>query len=298
MQNSSINFKSGYVALIGMPNVGKSTLLNQILEYKLSIVSNKPQTTRTKILGILTKKDFQIVFIDTPGLLEPSYSLQTLFMKHVKTAIKDSDVIIYIHDVTKGDLTEDEIAKYFSYIKKPIVFVINKIDLISKKLLLPLISKYHGLANFSSIIPISALKRDGLENLVNEIRNLLPYSPPFFPPDELSSQQERFFVSEIIREKIYHFFGDEIPYSTHVQIETFKEKSTGKNFISAVIYVEKNSHKGIIIGKGGQALKRIGQISRKEIEKLLGKQIYLELNVKILKNWRRNSSELKRLGYS
>lgn len=296
-ENPGKNFKAGYVAILGQPNVGKSTLLNQLLRYKLSIVSRKPQTTRKKVLGILTSPKAQIIFMDTPGLLRPKYHLQQVMSGYITHAVGDADVIVYLVEASKKLRALSEIKKLLHNVQKPVILAINKIDLIEKKALLPLIDGYNKQFNFSSIIPISALKDDGLNHLTEEIVNLLPESPPYFPPEYLTDQQERFFVAEIIREKIYEFYGEEIPYSTHVQIEKFKERPGGKDFVEAVIYVEKASQKGIIIGKGGKALKRIGELARSEIERFLGRPVYLELFVKVMRDWRSEDSKLKRLGY-
>lgn len=295
--NQDKNFKAGYVAILGQPNVGKSTLLNQLLKHKLSIVSRKPQTTRKKVLGILTSKNAQIIFIDTPGLLNPKYSLQQVMSGYTNLAIQDADVILYLIEASKKLKALSEIIKLLHNVKKPVILAINKIDLIEKKALLPLIDGYNKQFTFSSIIPISALKDDGLDRLTEEIVNLLPESPPYFPPEYLTDQQERFFVSEIIREKIYEFYGEEIPYSTHVQIEKFKERPGRKDYIEAVIYVEKASQKGILIGKGGKALKRIGELARYDLERFLRRPVYLELFVKVMRDWRSEDSKLKLLGY-
>jgi GTP-binding protein Era len=291
------NFKAGYVAILGYPNAGKSTLLNQFLNYKLSIVSRKPQTTRKKVLGILTLKEVQIVFIDTPGLLNPKYNLQQIMSNYITNAIEDADVLLYLVDASRVKKTPPKTIQFFSKVDKPVVLAINKIDLVEKEKLLPLISHLDKEIKFSAVVPISALKDDGLDCLCDEIIGLLPYCAPYFPVDYLTDQQERFFVSEIIREKIFELYSEEIPYSTHVQIEGFKERSGRKDFIVANIYIEKNSQKGIIIGKEGRALKKIGQLARAEIEKFLDRPVYLELFVKVLTDWRHKDSKLKELGY-
>lgn len=290
-------FRAGYVAILGPPNVGKSTLLNQLLKHKLSIVSRKPQTTRKKVLGILTSKNVQIIFIDTPGLLSPKYYLQQVMSGYIDHAIQDADVILYVVEASKKLTALSEIKKLLHKSQKPVILALNKIDLVEKKTLLPLIAGYNEQFGFSSIIPISALKNDGLDRLTEEIVNVLPSNPPYFPPEYLTDQQERFFVSEIIREKIYEFYGEEIPYSTHVQIEEFKERPGRKDYIEAIIYVEKASQKGILIGKGGKALKRIGELARFEVEKFLDRPVYLEIFVKIMRDWRTKDSKLKQLGY-
>lgn len=291
------NFKAGYVAILGYPNAGKSTLLNQFLKYKLSIVSRKPQTTRKKVLGILTLKKAQIVFIDTPGLLDPKYNLQQIMSNYITNAVEDADVLLYLVDASRVKKTTPELMQFLAKVVKPVVLAINKIDLIEKGKLLPIISRFDKEIKFSAVVPISALQDDGLDRLCDEIIRLLPYCPPYFPIDYLTDQQERFFVSEIIREKIFELYSEEIPYSTHVQIEDFKERAGRKDYIVAIIYVEKNSQKGIIIGREGRALKKIGQLARTEIENFLGRPAYLELFVKVLDDWRRKDSKLKELGY-
>lgn len=291
------NYQAGYVAIIGKPNAGKSTLLNQLLKQKLSIVTRKPQTTRKKVLGILSLDTAQIIFIDTPGLLEPKYNLQEVMAKYIEYAIEDADVLLYILDATGVQKALPEITKFLAAQQKPTILAINKIDLIEKESLLPLISRLNKKAQFAAIVPISALLNDGLDRLRDEIVKSLPLNPPYFPPDYLTDQQERFFVSEIIREKIYEFYSEEIPYSTHVQIEEFKEQPDRKDYIEAVVYVEKSSQKGIIIGREGKALKRIGKLAREEIEAFLGRRVYLELFVKVMEDWRRKDTKLKKLGY-
>jgi len=291
------NFKAGYVALLGRPNVGKSTLLNQLVKFKLSIVSKKPQTTRKKLLGILTEENYQIIFIDTPGIIEPRYTLQEVMMRYVKSAMEDADVLVYIVDASKPRQEYESVAEKISPLGKPVILTLNKIDLIRKDLLLPLIEGYRNVYDFHAIIPISALKGDGVDDLLREIVKLLPKSPPYYPPDYVTDKEERFFVAEIIREKIFNFYGEEIPYSTHVDIEEFKERPGKKDYIRAVIYVERPSQKKILIGKQGQALKRVGQLARQEIEFFLGRPVYLELFVKVTEDWRKKETTLRRFGY-
>ncbi len=291
------NFRAGYVALIGKPNVGKSTLLNQLLQFKLSIVTKKPQTTRKKVLGILSQKNSQIIFIDTPGLIEPKYNLQHVMMKYLDTAIRDADMVVYLTDVSGARRDIDEIKNKFVSIQKPVILVLNKIDLIDKRELLPLIELYQKIFDFDKYVPISALKNDGLDILIDEIVSRLPESPPYYPPEYVTDEQERFFVTEIIREKIFELYGQEIPYSCHVQIETFKENPGGKDYIQAVIFVDQMSQKGILIGKKGQALKKVGQSARREIEQFLERPVFLELYVKVMEGWRKKKGALKSLGF-
>ncbi len=290
-------FKSGYVAILGRPNVGKSTLLNQMLKMKLSIVTPKPQTTRKKVLGILNGENYQIIFMDTPGIIDPKYNLQKVMMKYVRNAIADADVILYMVDASVPRQHFEEIQEHLQGVQKPVILVLNKVDLVKKDQLLPLIDAFRQIHEFQAIIPISALKGDGVERVIDEIVQVLPEGHPYYPSDYVTPEQERFFVAEIIREKIFLLYGEEIPYSTHVEIEEFKERPGHKDYIRAVIYVEKNSQKGILIGKQGQALKRVGQMAREEIEAFLGRPVYLELFVKVNEDWRRNEAKIRRLGY-
>lgn len=295
--NLMSEFRAGYVSIIGRPNAGKSTLLNQLLKFKLSIVTRKPQTTRKKVLGILSDKNYQIIFIDTPGLIKPQYNLQEIMMAYIRSAVKDADTLIYIADATKSHLDDSEIEKPIFSIEKPLILALNKVDLLPKDQLLPLIDRYQIKFKFAAIIPISALRNDGLDLLLKEILDRLPFGPPFFPVDQVTDQQERFFVAEIIREKIFKFYGEEIPYSCHVQIEDFKQREGGKDYINAVIYVDQTSQKRILIGKRGLAMKRVGAAARKDIEEFLNRSVFLGLYVKVLEGWRKNPNQLKSLGY-
>jgi GTP-binding protein Era len=291
------NFKAGYVALIGRPNVGKSTLLNFLLNFKLSIVTAKPQTTRKKILGILTHENYQLIFIDTPGLVRPRYHLQEVMMHDLKGSIEDADVVLYMIDTEQQHDKLPDIEKEIFPAEKPVILVLNKIDLIEKKKLLELIDHYRKLFHFHAYIPISALRKDGLDILLDEILTYIPEHPPYFPPDHLTDQPERFFVAEIIREKIYQLFQQEIPYSCHVEVEEFKERENRKDYIRAIIYVDQPSQKSILIGKKGHTIRKLGETARADIEHFLGKSVYLELYVKLLQNWRKKKSSLKNLGY-
>ncbi len=291
------HFKSGYVAIIGLPNAGKSTLLNALLNIKLSIISSKPQTTRRRVLGILNKPEYQVVFIDTPGILKPKYKLHTRMMEQVHTALEDADLLVLIVDVTDRKHPVEIDLKAMNPKNKPVILLLNKVDLIHKQDLLPLIDVYKEFYPFEEIIPISALEQDGVDKVEAEIVKRLPEHPPFYPVDVLSDQPERFFVAEIIREKIFERFFQEVPYSTEVVVEEFKERPSGKDYIYAIIYVERPSQKGIIIGKKGEALKKIGEAARQEIEAFLGRKVFLELRVKVNENWRFDERKLKRLGY-
>ncbi len=286
--------KVGYISVIGEPNVGKSTLINELLKDRVSIVTNKPQTTRHKILGILTKEDYQIIFIDTPGIIEnPRNQLQMAMKKTVENTFKSVELIYYLINAKRPVIEE----KYFRDVSSPIFLVINKIDLIDRRLILPIIDEYKD-SCFNEIIPISALKGDGIEELISTTLGYLPEAEMYYPPEYISDRPERFFISEIIREKIFEFYGEEIPYATGVEIEDMKERGKNqKDYIKAVIFVEKASQKGIIIGKNGEKLKRLGTISRREIEVFLDRPVYLEIKVKTLKNWRKNAEAVKKMGY-
>ncbi|MGD9899751.1 MAG: GTPase Era [Calditrichaceae bacterium] len=297
METISSEFRAGYVAIIGLPNAGKSTLMNSLLDIKLSIISSKPQTTRRRVLGILNKKDLQAIFIDTPGILEPKYNLQKRMMQNVGSALDDADLILMIVDAKQKTHPVRLDINSLNPKQKPVVLILNKVDIIPKADLLPLIEKYSKHYPFQSIIPISALKKDGMAELEKEMSSLLPLSPPYYPPDTLTDRPERFFVAEIIREKIFEKFWQEIPYSTEVEIETFTERDKGKDYISAVIYVERKSQKGILIGNKGEALKSIGSEARAEIETFLDRGVFLDLRVKVNEDWRKDDKKLNRLGY-
>ncbi len=286
--------RTGFVSVIGEPNVGKSTLMNKLVKDRVSIITNKPQTTRHKILGILTEEDYQIIFIDTPGIIEkPRNQLQKVMQKTIITTLDDADLLYYLIDV-KEPIIRD---KYLKDISSPIFLLINKVDLVDKRTILPIIERYKD-SYFKEIIPISALKGSGLEELIFITLKYLPEGEPYYSPDYISDRNERFFISEIIREKIYELYGEEIPYSTGVIIDDMKERSQNqKDYIRAIIFVEKDSQKGIIIGKDGKQLKKLGTTSRKEIEMFLERPVYLELKVKALKNWRKDASSVKKMGY-
>lgn len=287
-------FKCGYVSIIGKPNVGKSTLLNKLLKKKIAIVSHKPQTTRHKILGILDGESYQILFLDTPGIVNPKYKLQESMLNKVHAAISDADIILFMVDPFNIQTEKSIISKVEN---RPFFLVINKIDLIEKEKLLPLIDSYKDIFRFDEAIPISALKEDGLDLLTESILNYLPEGKPFYPENQLSERDERFFVGEIVREKIFKRYGEEIPYSTAVVVDEFTERKDKKDYISVKIFVERDSQKKIIIGKDGDSLKELGKISREEIEDFLGRKVYLDLWVKVRKNWRKKPQEIERFGY-
>lgn len=294
MLNKNPDFKAGYVMLLGPPNAGKSTLLNQILDFRLSIVTTKPQTTRKNVLGILNGGAYQVILIDTPGLIVPKYALQSMLMRYIERSLQDADMIIFLVDVTSAI---SSVGIQLLRADKPVILALNKIDLIDKRNILSLIDQYRKIFNFSAYVPVSALKKNGLQDLLEEVVNRLPVHPPFFPPDYLTDEPERFFVSEIIREKIFELYSQEIPYACHVSIEEFTEKKGAKDYIRAVIFVDQLSRKGILIGKNGQALRKVGEQARQDIEKFLGRPVYLELYVKVISDWRKNSLKLKSLGY-
>lgn len=297
-----MNTKAGYVAIIGLPNVGKSTLMNALLGQKISITTAKPQTTRKRILGILSEENFQIIFLDTPGILKPNYLLQEKMMDEVQLSIKDADIFVIIYDVSSiaslKESEENEIIKKIienDFQKK--ILVLNKIDTLPQEKTVALIEKYENTKQFISVIPISANKNFNLERLKNDIVECLPESPKFYDDEIVSDETERFFVTEIIREKIFELYEDEVPYSCEVLIADYKEREHSKDFISAEIVVERESQKPIIIGKAGRAIKELGEMSRKSIEAFLDKEVYLELRVKVREKWRSNLNMLKSFGY-
>ena len=298
-----MNHKAGYVSILGLPNSGKSTLMNSLIGQKLSITTNKPQTTRKRILGILSEKDFQIIFLDNPGILKPGYLLQEKMMEAVGQSIKDADIFLIILDINSDPegnkiLNENSVKEILKENKKPQILVINKIDLSSQAFVQNLIEKIQKKYNFKKIIPLSASLEFNTNEVVSSIIEYLPEGPGFYPDDIVADESERFFVSEIIREKILELYQEEIPYSIEVLIADYKEREDKKDYISAEIVVEKESQKGIIIGKNGTAIKKLGLVSRKAIEDFLEKEIFLDLRVKVRKKWRSNENLLKSFGYS
>jgi GTP-binding protein Era len=290
----------GFVAIIGKPNAGKSTLLNSLIGSKLSIITPKPQTTRKRVIGIYSLDDTQIVFIDTPGILKPRYEMQRIMMNYVHESVGESDLLLYLIDIK--DLMDSDFPGYavdlMQRFTNPKIIILNKVDLIKdKKQILPVMEKIIKLGIFSEVIPLSALENDNTDILINLIKKYIPEAPFYYDPELLSTQPQRFFVAELIRENIFNLFKDEIPYSTEVQIVEFKERSAGKWFISAEIYVERDSQKRIIIGVGGSKIKEIGEKSRMEIENHLELEVYLELFVKVRANWRDDKSRLSSMGY-
>lgn len=287
--------RSGYVAIVGKPNVGKSTLMNALLGHKLSIVTPKPQTTRHRILGILSGDTFQIVFLDTPGVLKKTrYKLHEHMLRTVDRAVADADLVLFMAEATQR--TPDTIS--LNHLgNQPAILALNKMDLVRQEQVLPLVDAYMKLYPFEAVVPISALTGYNLDVLLKEIIHRLPSGPPFYPKDQLSEHPERFFVAEIIREKIFEQFREEIPYAAQVNIVDYKERPEGKDFIDAEIVVERPTQKAILIGKGGQALKRLGTAARQEIEAFLGRPIYLQLHVKVREDWRNRDRLLRSYGY-
>ncbi len=294
--------KSGFVAILGLPNAGKSTLMNALIGEKLSIITNKPQTTRKKILGILTTEEYQIIFLDTPGILEPEYLLQEKMLESVKAAANDADVILFLIDINSDPqgnktFTEKSVIEILDRKKIRKILLLNKIDLSNQKTVKTIIEKFSSKDTFEKVIPISAAERYNLDSVIEAVLEYLPVHPKFFPGDDLSDANERFFVSEIIREKIFEQFRDEIPYSTEVIIEEFKERENRKDYISASIIVERETQKPIIIGNKGQSIKKIGERARAAVEQFLGRAVFLELRVKVRNKWRNNANLLKSFGY-
>ncbi len=287
--------KSGFVSIVGRPNVGKSTLLNALLGEKIAIISDKPQTTRNRILGIVNPPGAQIVFMDTPGIHKPMHKMNEFMVNTALRTYNEVDVILLLVEATEPPGAGDRfIIETLAKVKTPVFLLINKTDLVKKEALLPLIQTYSTLYSFAEIIPLSALKKD-LGGLIEAILKRLPQGPQYFPDDQLTDQPERFIVSELVREKIFELTKEEIPYSTAVVIEEMKEEP-GITRIHAAIYVERDSQKGILIGKGGAMLKKIGTLARLDAEKLLGTKIFLKLYVKVMKGWREDDRVLKNIG--
>jgi len=289
-----MSHKAGFVSIIGKPNVGKSSLMNKLVGENLSIITAKAQTTRHRIMGILNGDDFQIVYSDTPGLLEPKYELHQAMMDYVKVSLDDADVILLIVELEEK-FDETLLAK-FQKIQTPIILLINKIDLAKGSQVVDKIEYWKSLIKAEVIIPVSAKTGENLDQVLSTIKKSLPEHPGFYPKDDLTDKSERFFASEIIREKIFLNYEQEIPYSTEVGIDTFKEEETIIR-IRATIFVERDSQKGIVIGKAGSSLKKVGTEARQDLEKFFGKKIFLETHVKVSDNWRKQKLRLKQFGY-
>ena len=288
--------KAGFVNIIGNPNVGKSTLMNAFVGEKLSIITSKAQTTRHRIFGIVSGDDFQVVFSDTPGIIKPSYVLQASMMDFVKSAFEDADILIYMVEIGEKELKDEVFFNRINKLEVPVLLLINKVDTSDQNILEEQVAYWKEKMPRAEIYPISALRNFQTEVVFNRIIELLPESPAFFPKDQLTDKPERFFVNEIIREKILLHYKKEIPYSVEVETESFADSETIIH-IRSVIMVERESQKGIIIGHKGEALKRVGVEARTDLEKFFGKQIHLELFVKVNKDWRSNARQLKRFGY-
>lgn len=291
-------FRSGFVAIIGRPNVGKSTLMNHLIGQKIAIMSDKPQTTRNKIHGVYTTDDAQIVFLDTPGIHKPQSKLGDYMFKAADSALKEVEAALFLVDVSEGIGGGDRfIIEHLKKAKTPVFLVLNKIDKIEPEKLLPIIAEYKELYSFAEIIPISALNGNNVETLLQQLIRYLPEGPQYYPADQVTDHPEQFVCAELIREKILHLTREEVPHSIAVQIEDMRVQENGVVYIGAVIYVERDSQKGIIIGKKGSLLKEVGKLARADIEALLGSRTFLELWVKVKKDWRNQEHVLKDLGF-
>jgi len=301
MQNSDQydNFKSGYVAIAGTPNAGKSTLLNRMLGEKISITSKKPQTTRNRILGVLHRPDVQIVFFDTPGVFEAQDKLNVRIVDAALAAVGDADLILVVIDVAESNpKAERFLVKQLRSQAKPVVLALNKIDLVDKSILLPAIDHWSKTFPFEDLVPISAKEGIQIDELISAMVRMLPQGPPFFPEDMLTDATERFITAELIREQVFRQTGEEIPYATAVTVDVFEEKNEGRLVrIEATIHLERDSQKGIVIGKNGSKLKQIGTRSREQIEKMMACKVYLKLFVRVQKNWRKDTRAIRRFGY-
>lgn len=292
-------FKSGFIAIIGRPNVGKSTLMNQVIGQKIAIMSDKPQTTRNKIHGVYTREHAQIVFLDTPGIHKPQSRLGDYMMKVATNTLSEVDAILFLVDVVDGIGGGDKfIIEQLKRVNTPIILVLNKIDQVHPEALLPAIVAYKDLHDFAEIIPVSAKNGNNVSTLMEQIIKYLPEGPQYYPEDQVTDYPEQFICAELIREKILHATREEIPHSVAVFIEQMKVEDNGVVHIGAVIYVERDSQKGIIIGKNGALLKEIGQKARRDMEALLGSKIFLELWVKVKKDWRNRDAVLRDLGFN
>ena len=295
--NASADFRSGYVMLLGRPNVGKSTLFNAIMDQELAIVTPKPQTTRNRILGIYTRPEHQIIFMDAPGVVKDTRGLNAFLAREVQRAMDTADVIVLLVEAFEpAKHSEELLLDRLRQLQRPVILAINKIDKVAKMTLLPLIDDYQRRFSFRAIVPISALKRGSVDRLLSEIAAALPLGPLYYPPDQVTDATERFICGEMIREQIFRLTKQEIPYCSAVLVEEFKEEGALVR-LRAELYVEREGQKGIIIGHGGEMLKRIGSAARKKIEVMLGKQVFLDLHVKVKENWSRSESKLREMGY-
>ena len=292
-----MEYKSGFVAVIGRPNVGKSTLINKIIGQKIAITSDKPQTTRSRIQCILTQDDAQIIFLDTPGIHKPKFKLGEYMLKAAEGTLKEVDAIFFVIDATeKFGGGEKYILERLSATTKPVILVVNKVDLLAHEKLLPIIAEYSTRRDFAAVVPISAVDGTNVDALISEAKKFLPEGVQYYPADMVTDQPERLIIAELIREKILHATQDEIPHSIAVDLDEFTERDNGTIFIRATIYVERDSQRGILIGKGGAMLKRIGAAARPEIEMLLGTKTFLDLWVKVKRDWRNSVGALQSFG--
>ncbi|EGQ3051268.1 GTPase Era [Staphylococcus pseudintermedius] len=291
-------YKSGFVTIIGRPNVGKSTFVNRVIRHKIAIMSDKAQTTRNKIQGVMTQQDAQIVFLDTPGIHKPKHKLGDYMMKVAKNTLSEIDAVMFMVNVNEEIGRGDEyIMEMLKTVKTPVFLVLNKIDLVHPDALMPRIEQYQRYMDFAEIIPISALEGHNVDHFINVLKSYLPEGPQYYPDGQISDHPEQFVVSELIREKILQTTSEEIPHAIGVNVERMTQESEDRVHIEAVIYVERDSQKGIVIGKGGKKLKEVGKRARLDIEHLLGSKVYLDLWVKVQKDWRNKSSFIKQMGY-
>ncbi|ABO50989.1 GTP-binding protein Era [Desulforamulus reducens MI-1] len=299
MLNTPEGYRSGFVALVGRPNVGKSTLLNKLVGQKVAIMSDKPQTTRHKIHSVLTRNDAQMVFLDTPGIHKPRHKLGEYMVDVALGALKEVDVALFLVEASEAPGPGDQyIAEQLKGIKTPVFLMLNKVDLIQREAVLERILQYKDLLPFAEVIPVSALAGENVERLIDTIIKYLPEGPQYYPADMVTDRPERFIMAEIIREKVLHLTSEEIPHSVAVVVEQIKERNNGVVAVSAVIYTERDSQKAILIGKGGNMLKEVGRRSREEIENLLGSKVFLELWVKVKKDWRNKMTDIRNFGFT
>lgn len=291
------SFKSGFAALVGRPNVGKSTLMNRVVGQKIAIMSDKPQTTRHKIHSVLTREDAQVVFLDTPGIHKPKHKLGEHLVEIALGSLREVDVIFFLAEAEPPGTGDLFIIEQLKNVRTPVFLVINKIDLVKKDELLPLIEEFRQKYDFAEIIPVSALTGENVERLINLTVGYLPEGPRYYPDDMVTDKPERFIMAELIREKVLHLTSQEVPHSVSVVVEHVEETSSNLVNVSAVIYTERESQKGILIGKGGAMLKKVGRLAREEMEALLGSKIFLELWVKVKPDWRNRPNLLKNFGY-
>lgn len=291
-------YKSGFVSIIGRPNVGKSTFLNRIIGQKIAIMSDKPQTTRNKIQGVYTENDSQVIFIDTPGIHKPKHKLGDFMVKMAQTTLKEVDIVLFMVNAVEGfGRGEEFIIEKLKETKQPVFLVINKIDQLHPEQLLELIDQYRKLYEFAEIVPISALDGNNVDALLGTIKKYLPEGPQYYPDNQVTDHPERFIISELIREKVLHLTREEVPHSVAVVIDAIQKREGGAVYINATIVVERASQKGIIIGKQGKMLKEVGKRARFDIEALLGSKVFLEVWVKVQKDWRNKMSQLRDLGF-